>query len=53
MLDKLKSQLGRAQQTIDETGVRTRAMERKLRDVEQLPEDDSHKLLDIADMDGD
>jgi len=38
VLDKVKSQLETAGNTIDKTLMRTRAMERKLRDVEQLPE---------------
>ena len=38
VLDKLKRQLGTAQKTIRRPVVRTRAMERKLRDVESLPE---------------
>jgi DNA recombination protein RmuC len=36
-LDKLKKQLDSASRTVDQTGTRTRAMARKLRDVEQLP----------------
>jgi DNA anti-recombination protein RmuC len=35
--------------TIDQTSVRTRAMERKLREVEQLPVDASEKLLGLSD----
>jgi DNA recombination protein RmuC len=38
VLDKVKLQLETAGHTIDKTLTRTRAMERKLRDVEQLPE---------------
>jgi len=37
-LDKVKRQLSTATRTIEETGIRSRAMERKLRSVEQLPE---------------
>ena len=51
VLDKLKKELGRAQNTIDDTGVRTRAMERKLRDVERLPEADTASLLDLTEQD--
>jgi DNA recombination protein RmuC len=47
ILDKVKKQLDTASNTIDQTGVRTRAMERKLRDVEALPVAESEKLLDI------
>ena len=41
VLDKVKRQLATASRTIEETGVRTRAMERKLRAVEQLPDAES------------
>ncbi|MEC9233339.1 MAG: DNA recombination protein RmuC, partial [Planctomycetota bacterium] len=47
VLDKLGKQLKTAQNTISETGTRTRAMERKLRNVEQLPEDESRDLLEL------
>ena len=47
VLDKVKRQLETASGTIDETGVRTRAMERKLRDVEALPEKESSELLKL------
>lgn len=47
VLDKVKRQLETASGTIDETGVRTRAMERKLRDVEALPESESNELLKL------
>lgn len=49
VLSKVKKQLDLAANTIDQTGIRTRAMERKLRDVEQLPLDASGKLLDLPD----
>ena len=39
VMDKLKRQLNTASKTIDETGVRTRAMERNLREVEELPQE--------------
>ncbi|MEI6448770.1 MAG: DNA recombination protein RmuC [Actinomycetes bacterium] len=48
VLDKVKRQLDTASRTIDETGVRTRAMERKLRIVEQLPEADAERVLELA-----
>ena len=38
VLDKVKSQLETAGSTIDKTLMRTRAMQRKLRDVEEMPE---------------
>lgn len=44
-LDKVKRQLKSASNTIDQTGVRTRAMERKLRSVEQMPETEASKIL--------
>ena len=47
VLDKVKRQLETASGTIDETGVRTRAMERKLREVEALPEKESTQLLKL------
>lgn len=47
ILERVKKQLDTAANTIDQTGVRTRAMERKLRDVEALPSSDAAALLDI------
>ena len=37
VLDRVKRQLQTASNTIDETGVRSRAIERRLKDVEELP----------------
>ncbi|MDH3199424.1 MAG: DNA recombination protein RmuC [Myxococcales bacterium] len=48
VLTKVKRQLETAGRTIDETGVRTRAMERKLRTVEELPADAATAVLDLA-----
>lgn len=48
VLDKVKRQLNTATKTLDETGVRTRAMERKLRAVEQLPEEEATNILDLT-----
>ena len=48
VLDRVKRQLDTARRTIDETGVRTRAMERKLRIVEQLPEAEAERVLELA-----
>ena len=45
VLDKVKRQLATAQRTIDETGRRTRAMERHLREVEELPVERAAVLL--------
>ncbi len=52
VLDKVKRQLDTASRTIDETGVRRRAMEKKLRAVEQLPEAESELVLDLTAGDG-
>jgi len=53
ILDKLKKQLGTAQKTVDDTGVRTRAMERKLSSVEEVPEDRARELLDLTNVEPD
>lgn len=47
VLDKAKKQLGTAARTLDQAETRTRAMERKLRTVQQLPEDDTETLLQL------
>lgn len=47
VLTKVKRQLETAGRTIDETGVRTRAMERRLRSVEELPADAASTMLDL------
>ena len=47
VLDKLGNQLKTAQNTINATGQRTRAMERKLRSVEELPAEESRTILDL------
>lgn len=48
VLDKVKRQLNVASQTIEETGVRTRAMERRLRDVEELPPGIAIEVLKLS-----
>jgi DNA recombination protein RmuC len=48
VLTKVKKQLDTASNTIDKTSVRTRAMERKLSEVEQLPVKASEKLLGLS-----
>jgi DNA recombination protein RmuC len=48
VLQKVKRQLDTAGRTIEETGVRTRAMEKKLRSVEELPADAATAMLDLA-----
>jgi DNA recombination protein RmuC len=47
VLDKVKRQLNTASRTIEQTGVRRRAMERKLRWVEQLPESEASQMFDL------
>lgn len=47
VLNKLKRQLNTASRTIDETGVRSRAMQRKLSSVEQLPEAEASEVLEL------
>ena len=49
VLSKVKKQLDTASNTIEMTGVRTRAMERKLKDVEGMPTADSARLLGLKD----
>lgn len=50
VLASVKRQLNAASNTIEKSGIRTRAMERKLRDVEQLPEKESAALLGLEDV---
>ncbi len=45
ILDKVKRQLHTASRTIEETGVRSRAIERRLRSVEKLPEPEALEIL--------
>lgn len=49
VLSRVKKQLDTASNTIDQTGVRTRAMARKLREVEELPLGATAKMLELAD----
>jgi DNA recombination protein RmuC len=46
ILEKTKQKLDQASREIDNAGTRSRAIERKLRDVETLPETQAQKLLD-------
>jgi len=48
VLEKVRRQLDTAGRTLEETGVRTRAMERNLRSVEELPADATTEMLDLA-----
>jgi DNA recombination protein RmuC len=45
VLDGVKKKLDEASNKIDETGRRSRAMARTLRDVEALPTEESQRLL--------
>jgi DNA recombination protein RmuC len=45
VLSRVKRQLGTVRRTIDQAEVRTRAMERRLRSVERLPEAEAGKVL--------
>ncbi|MDR2435367.1 MAG: DNA recombination protein RmuC [Treponema sp.] len=48
VLDKTKQKLDQASREIDNAGVRSRAIEKKLRDVQTLPEHHAQKLLEDA-----
>jgi len=48
VLAKVKGQLETATRTIEETGVRTRAIERKLKDVETLSDDATGVVIPVA-----
>jgi DNA recombination protein RmuC len=50
VLGKVKRQLGTASKTIETAETRTRAMERKLRSVQQLPEEDADSLLQLPSL---
>ena len=49
VMAKLKRQLNTAAKTVDETGVRTRAMKRKLRTVEELPSEEASVQFELPD----
>lgn len=49
VLDKVKKQLNTASRTIEQTGVRSRVLERRLRSVEQLPEAEASNMLALTD----
>ncbi len=51
VLSRVKKQLNTASNTIDQTGVRTRAMERRLRNVEELPLESTAKILKLTEND--
>ncbi len=50
VLGKVRKQLHVATKTLDQTDVRSRAMERKLRDVEDLPISEAPAILDLPDV---
>ncbi len=50
-LDKVRKKLQEASNSVDQVGVRSRAMQRKLRDVEELPVADSDNLLALDEPD--
>jgi DNA recombination protein RmuC len=50
-LQKTKEKLDSASKEIDKAGSRSRAIERKLRDVQTLPEGKAQKMLKDIDMD--
>jgi len=52
LLDKVRKKLSEATNTIDDAGRRTRAIEQKLRSVEQLPLAESSQLLNLPPSDG-
>ena len=49
VLGRVKRQLKTASNTIDQTEVRTRAMERELRGVEKLPAEGTTEILELSD----
>ena len=52
VLEKLRRQLDTAQKTITETGTRTRQMNRKPKDVETIPSDESATILGLSSLSG-
>src|SRR6201984_2480353 len=48
VLDKVNKKLEEAQKVVEEAGIRRRAMDRKLRSVEALPEVEAATLLELA-----
>jgi len=48
VLDKVQKKLEEAQKVVEDAGIRRRAMDRKLRDVEVLPEAEAATLLALA-----
>ena len=50
VLERVKSQLEAASNTIESTGARTRAMARKLKSVEEMPDDSSQMIFDLDEI---
>jgi DNA recombination protein RmuC len=53
VLEKVRTQLETAQKTIESTGRRTRAMARRLKGVETLPDETAREVLEIEEDGGD
>lgn len=49
LLDRAKKQLATVSNTLDKTGTRTKAIERKLKSIEELPEQEAVALLSLSD----
>jgi len=52
VLDRLRRQLDTATRTVEQTGVRTRAMARRLHEVEQMPADTASEVLRLSEAGG-
>jgi DNA recombination protein RmuC len=52
IIEKVQRKLQEASSTIDEVAKRRRAMDRKLRSVEILPEMEANALLEVAHLEG-
>jgi DNA recombination protein RmuC len=50
VLEKVQKKLHEASRQMDAAGVRTRAIERKLRDVQELPDAEAQRLLPVGDL---
>jgi DNA recombination protein RmuC len=50
VIARTKEKLDQASKTLDQTGVRSRAIARQLRDVESLPEDEARDLLGTSSL---
>ncbi len=48
VLDRMKKQIHTVANTLDDSSRRTRVMERRLREVEQLPDDQARAILSLA-----